>query len=104
MKDRNYPVILGLKKDGNPTKAALGMQTKNGTAYDVMIIGVKEDAPDIETCTKEELAESLDGRVYTTLRFCNLEALDNMIRLLQDTKKMWESDLKNKENDHGNND
>lgn len=34
MKDRNYPVILGLKKDGKPTKAAMGMQTKNGTAYD----------------------------------------------------------------------
>ena len=54
--------------------------------------------------TQEEFAESLDGRVYTTLRFCSLEALDNMIRLLQDTKKMWESDLKNKEDDHGKDD
>ena len=58
MKDRNYPVILGLKKDGKPTKAAMGMQTKNGTAYDVMILGLKDDAPDVKTSTKEELAES----------------------------------------------
>lgn len=104
MKDRNYPVILGLKKDGKPTKAGLGMRVKNGTSYDVMILGLKDDAPDITTSTKEELAGSIDGRVYTTLRFCNLEALDNMIELLQDTKKMWEADLKNKEDDHGNND
>lgn len=101
MKDRNYPVILGLEKDGKPTKAALGMQVKNGTAYDVMIIGLKEDAPDIETSTKKELADSLDGRVYATLRFCNLKALDNMIRILQDTKKMWELDLKSKEDNNG---
>ena len=101
MKDRNYPVILGLKNNGKPIKAALGIRVKNGTAYDVMILGLKDDAPDVKTSTKEEFAESLDG---TTLRFCNLEALDNMIRLLQDTKKMWESDLKNKEDDHGNND
>ena len=93
MKDRNYPVILGLKKDGKPTKAALGMQVNTGIAYDVMILGLKDDAPDVKTSTKEELAESLDGRVYTTLRFCNLEALDNMIRLLQDTTKMWEQPL-----------
>lgn len=33
MKDRNYPVILGLK----------------------------DDAPDVKTSTKEEFAESLDG-------------------------------------------
>lgn len=104
MKDRNYPVILGLKNNGKPTKAALGIRVKNGTAYDVMILGPKDNAPDVKTSTKEEFAESLDGRVYTTLRFCNLEALDNMIELLQDTKKMWESDLKNKEDDHGNND
>lgn len=104
MKDRNYPVILGLKNDGKPTKAALGIRVKNGTAYDVMILGLKDDAPDVKTSTQEEFAESLDGRVYTTLRFCNLEALDNMIRLLQDTKKMWESDLKNKEDDHGKDD
>ena len=97
MKDRNYPVILGLKRNGKPTKAVLGMRVKNGTSYDVMIMGLKDNAPDIATCTKEELADSLDGRVYTTLRFCNIEALDKMIEILQDTKKMWEIDLKNKE-------
>lgn len=93
MKGRNYPVILGLKKDGQPTKACLGIRTKNGTSYDVVIMGLKEDHPDISNCTKEKLAESLDGRIYTTLRFCNMEVLDTMIKLLQDTKKMWEADI-----------
>lgn len=37
-----------------------------------------------------------DGRIYTTLRFCNMEALDTMIKLLQDTKKMWEADIHNR--------
>ena len=41
-------------------------------------------------------AEALDGRIYTTLRFCNMEALDTMIKLLQDTKKMWEADIHNR--------
>ena len=54
-----------------------------------MIMGLKENQPDINNCTKEELTEALDGRIYTTLRFCNMEALDTMIKLLQDTKKMW---------------
>ena len=63
MKDRNYPVILGLKKDGKPTKAALGIRVKNGTAYDVRILGLKDDAPDGKTSPKEEFADSLDGRV-----------------------------------------
>ena len=89
MKDRNYPVILGLKRNGKPTKACLGIRTKNGASYDVVIMGLKENQPDINNCTKEELTEALDGRIYTTLRFCNMEALDTMIKLLQDTKKMW---------------
>lgn len=91
MKDRNYPVILGLKRNGKPTKACLGIRTKNGASYDVVIMGLKENQPDINNCTKEELTEALDGRIYTTLRFCNIEALDTMIKLLQDTKKMWEA-------------
>ena len=98
MKDRNYPIILGLKREGKPTKAALGMRVKNGTSYDVMILGLKDDAPDVTTSTKKELAGYIDGRVYTTLRFCSLEALESMIRLLQDTKKMWKSDLENNGN------
>lgn len=40
--------------------------------------------------------QALDGRIYTTLRFCNIEALDTMIKLLQDTKKMWEADIHNR--------
>ena len=96
MKDRNYPVILGLKRNGKPTKAGLGIRTKNVASYDVVIMGLKENQPDINNCTKEELTEALDGRIYTTLRFCNIEALDTMIKLLQDTKKMWEADIHNR--------
>ena len=69
---------------------------KNGASYDVVIMGLKENQPDINNCTKEELTEALDGRIYTTLRFCNMEALDTMIKLLQDTKKMWEADIHNR--------
>lgn len=54
MKDRNYPVILGLKRNGKPTKACLGIRTKNGASYDVVIMGLKENQPDINNCTKEE--------------------------------------------------
>lgn len=89
-------VNLGVKRNGKPTKACLGIRTKNGASYDVVIMGLKENQPDINNCTKEELTEALDGRIYTTLRFCNIEALDTMIKLLQDTKKMWEADIHNR--------
>lgn len=36
MKDRNYPVILGLKRNGKPTKACLGMRTKTWTIVDIV--------------------------------------------------------------------
>lgn len=54
MKDRNYPVILGLKRNGKPTKACLGIRTKNGASYDVVIMGLKENQPDINNCTKSK--------------------------------------------------
>ena len=57
---------------------------------------LKDNGVDMVVLEKEELTEALDGRIYTTLRFCNIEALDTMIKLLQDTKKMWEADIHNR--------
>lgn len=64
MKDRNYPVILGLKRNGKPTKACLGIRTKNGASYDVVIMGLKENQPDINNCTKEELTEKRSKQLF----------------------------------------
>ena len=90
------PISAAGDKNGARRDSRLGIRTKNGASYDVVIMGLKENQPDINNCTKEELTEALDGRIYTTLRFCNMEALDTMIKLLQDTKKMWEADIHNR--------
>lgn len=83
-----YPVILGLKRNGHPTKIGLGF--KNGAGYKLKILGLKDDIPetDIENCSREELRNILDGREYVTLHFCNEEAIDQMIHLLQKMKTL----------------
>lgn len=91
--DRNYPVILGTKRNGLPTKVGLGMKSKLGSGYDFMILGLHDDHPDVNTCTKKELGNALDGRLYATLHFSTLESLDTTIRCLQNTKKLWEAEL-----------
>ena len=53
MKDRNYPVILGLKRNGKPTKACLGIRTKNGASYDVVIWDSKKINPTLITVQKK---------------------------------------------------
>lgn len=40
MKDRNYPIIFGTKRNGLPTKVVLGMKSKLGSGYDFMILGL----------------------------------------------------------------
>ena len=97
MKDRNYPVILGLKRNGKPTKACLGIRTKNGASYDVVIMGLKENQPDINNCTKEELTEALDGRIYTTLRFCNILRVLFSSMIMRSTKRKAESSSRTEE-------
>lgn len=59
-----------------------------GSGYDVMILGLKEEY-------KGGLIESLDGREYATLCFYSMESLDSFIKLLQDTKKLWEKEEQN---------
>jgi hypothetical protein len=96
MADRNYPIILGNKRDGKPNKLVLGMKSKSMGGYDVMVLGMKDKNSYTDDCSDKTLADSLDGRVYTTLHFCTMEALDKMIKCLQDTRKLWE-----KEKSHG---
>lgn len=94
MKARNYPIILGTKRNGLPTKVGLGTKSKFGSGYDFMILGLNDDHTDVNTCSKEELRSALDGRLYTTLHFSTLKSLDATIRCLQNTKKLWETELK----------
>lgn len=93
MKERNYPIILGTKRNGLPTKVGLGIKSKLGSGYDFIILGLNDNHPDVNTCPKEELRSALDGRLYATLHFSTLESLDTTIRCLQNTKKLWEAEL-----------
>lgn len=88
MLDRNYPIILGRKENGRPTKILYGRKTREN-AYDVLILGAKTDRdyPDIPNCSDQEFLESLDGRCYATLHFCNEETLDKTIAFLQKLKE-----------------
>lgn len=76
MKRNDLPIILGV--GDIPNKVAIGMKNNSIGGFDVMILGINNG--DIN---------SLDGRSYTTLHFCKMETLDNFIKCLQDTKKLW---------------
>lgn len=93
MSDKNYPIIIGNHPEGKPTKLAVGTKSQMGAGYDVLILGLKDGHKYTDECSDKILRESLDGRLYTTLHFCNLEALDRMIQCLQDTKALWEKEI-----------
>lgn len=88
MNDKNYPIILGNKPDGTPTKVILGIKSQMGSGMDVMILGLKDGSDLVNDCD-EQLIQALDGRLYTPLHFCNIDALDKMIDVLQKTKELW---------------
>lgn len=69
MKNRNYPIILGMTP---PNKQGIGIKSKLGSGYDVYIL-------------QDDLSVQ-----YAWIHFCNVEAIDDMIRLLQRTKELWE--------------
>ena len=96
MNKRDYPIILGNKPNGKPTKLIVGVESESGSGMDVFILGLKEDkySDDLEG---EALAEALDGRLYVTLHFCSIEAIDGMIQCLQETKELWEKKIMQKE-------
>lgn len=69
MKNRNYPIILGMTP---PNKQGIGIKSKLGSGYDLYILD-------------EDMTHQ-----YAQLHFCNIEAIDRMIDLLQRMKELWE--------------
>ena len=72
-RNNQYPIILGMKP---PNKQGIGIKSKLGSGYDLYILD-------------EDMTHQ-----YAQLHFCNIEAIDDMIRLLQRTKEIWEKEEK----------
>ena len=71
MKNRNYPIMLGMTP---PNKQGIGIKSKLGSGYDLYIL-----EPDMSA-------------QYAWIHFCNKEAIDQIIDLLQRTKEIWEKE------------
>ena len=70
-RNNQYPIILGM----NPkTKQGIGIKSKLGSGYDLYILD-------------EDMTHQ-----YAQLHFCNIEAVDRMIDLLQRMKELWEKE------------
>lgn len=67
--------MLGMKP---LNKKGIGIKSKLGSGYDLLI--VDEDMT----------------RQYAWLHFCNKDAIDRMIALLQSMKKLWEKEERTK--------
>ena len=74
--NRNYPIIIGMTP---PNKQGIGIKSKLGSGYDLYILD-------------EDMAHQ-----YVQLHFCNKEAIDRMIELLQSMKELWEKEEKQNE-------
>ena len=68
-RNNQYPIMLGMKP---PNKQGIGIKSKLGSGYDLYILD-------------EDMTHQ-----YAQLHFCNKEAIDGMIDLLQRTKELWE--------------
>lgn len=67
--NRDYPIILGM----NPkNKRGIGIKSKLGSGYDLYILGSDMSIQ------------------YAWIHFCNKEAIDGMIELLEKMKELWE--------------
>ena len=69
MKNRQYPIMLGINP---PTKQGIGIRSKYVAGYDLYILD-------------EDMTHQ-----YAQIHFCNVEAIDRMIDLLQRMKELWE--------------
>ena len=69
-RNNQYPIIIG----ANCPKQAIGIKSKLGSGYDLYILD-------------EDMTHQ-----YAQLHFCNIEAIDRMIDLLQRMKELWESE------------
>lgn len=75
-RNNQYPIILGMTP---PNKQGIGIKSKLGSGYDLYILD-------------EDMTHQ-----YAQLHFCNKEAVDRMIDLLQRMKELWEKEgVKNK--------
>lgn len=72
--NRDYPIILGMNP---PNKQGIGIKSKLGSGYDLYIL-------------EEDMTHQ-----YAQLHFCNREAVDRMIDLLQRMKELWEREERN---------
>ena len=68
-RNNQYPIILGMTP---PNKQGIGIKSKLGLGYDLYILD-------------EDMKHQ-----YAQLHFCNKEAIDRMIELLQRMKELWE--------------
>ena len=74
MQNRDYPIMLGM----NPkTKQGIGIKSRILSGYDLYIM------------------ESDMSAQYAWIHFCNKEAIDGMIELLEKMKELWEKDVGN---------
>ena len=78
-RNNQYPIMLGMKP---PNKQGIGIKSKLGSGYDVYIM-------------QDDLSVQ-----YAWIHFCNIEAVDRMIDLLQRMKELWERE-EGTENDLG---
>ena len=69
VRNNQYPIIRGMTP---PNKQGIGIKSKLGSGYDLYILG-------------EDMTHQ-----YAQLHFCNKEAIDGMIDLLQRMKELWE--------------
>ena len=70
-RNNQYPIILGMKP---PNKQGIGIKSKLGSGYDLYIL------------------ESDMSAQYAWIHFCNKEAIERMIDLLQRMKELCEKD------------
>lgn len=67
-RNNQYPIIIG----ANCPKQGIGIKSKLGSGYDLYILD-------------EDMTHQ-----YAQLHFCNIEAIEGMIELLQRMKELWE--------------
>ena len=74
-RNNQYPIIIG----ANCPKQGIGIKSKLGSGYDLYIL-----EPDMSA-------------QYAWIHFCNREAIERMIDLLQRMKELWESEERQNE-------
>lgn len=67
-RNNQYPIMIGT----NRPKQGIGIKSKLGSGYDLYILD-------------NDLSHQ-----YAQIHFCNKEAIDSMIKLLEDIKKLWD--------------